>query len=166
MQDAKEVDKAWSVLRQTPNYDPLRVAEMCQWEEQAAQAPDGLGESDLTRLRELYLEMSPLDTHQYGDNYPAFQFRLGDFPLNLHSLGPRPIQGEIAADVAWFVEDRLRLFEEHQAELSALESRHSTRERAMKDAAFRELDDLRLCNRLDQLKCELRKPCTFLNCCA
>jgi hypothetical protein len=113
---------ALSTLSATPNYDPLCIAAMHEFQQRLLVVRPVLDEalvSGLVRLRELFLEMSPLQTHQYDERYAAVQFRLGDTPLNLHNFGPLPVKGEIAADVKAFVDDRIELFEAKQAELKA-----------------------------------------------
>lgn len=120
--DHKTSQEALKELAKTPNYDPICIGQMHDFQQRLLVARPVLAEELVTmlvRLRELWLEMSPLQTHQYDERYAAVQFRLGDVPLNLHNYGDRPLRGEIAADVAAYVEERAVLFEEAQGELRA-----------------------------------------------
>jgi hypothetical protein len=103
--------KDLSELRKFPNYDPFKMAEIVRFEELLngngtflcnSLQPLGIPEKDieqLIRLRELYLEMTPLQEYQYGESYTQFRFRIGKIPLNLHQLGEAPLAGEISEEV-------------------------------------------------------------------
>jgi hypothetical protein len=120
--DLKKSKEALADLAKCPNYDPLCLSAVHEFQQKLLVTRPVIDEglvNGLVRLRELFLEMSPMQSHRYRADGPEFQFRLGDTPLNLHTLGDRPIKGEIAADVKAFVEDRLELYEAKQNELKA-----------------------------------------------
>lgn len=103
-------------LKRIPNYNPILIASMQKFEETVSNLQEDI-KVTLIRLRELYLEMSPMSSYSYGDEYRTFHFRLGDSPLNLNNFGPCPLAGEIQEDVKDYLEERLQLYKEHNAEM-------------------------------------------------
>jgi hypothetical protein len=103
-------------LKRYPNYNPFYIAAMKQYEESLILC-DASTKSALISLRELYLEMTPLHEYKYGTNYNTFSFRIGNVPFNLEQFGPPIIQGEIQQAVESFINYRLELHDEYQAEI-------------------------------------------------
>jgi hypothetical protein len=107
-QDREDIEMTFALLARIPNFDPYCVAELVDF---AWAAPQASAEShrlvaDATALRELCLEMTPLETYTLGRK--TLRLRTGVVPLNLHTLGDRPNKGEIQAYVKSFVQQRIR----------------------------------------------------------
>lgn len=110
-------------LKAYPNYDPFYIAAMQKFED-TVRGLDNAAKIILIRLRELYFEMTPLQSHRYTVDAPFFRFRIGQVPFNLDSFGPMPIPGEIQADVMDYIKERIELEEARQKELKMIEEKN------------------------------------------
>ncbi|MDF2867880.1 MAG: ras-related protein Rab-37-like isoform [Gammaproteobacteria bacterium] len=104
-------------LVQHPNYNPINLADIERYSKKLQQAniPQNIYEM-LMRIRETYLEMTPIGEYSYG--YSTFQYRIGTVPFNLNNCGPMPESEEIQSDVRNMVDVRLDLYREYKAELA------------------------------------------------
>lgn len=107
-------------LKKVPNYNPILVASMKKFEDKIKNVSNISEAAKLTliRLRELYLEMSPMQSYNYGEGYRTFHFRIGNFPLNIQKYSDEPpIPGEIQSDVQSFIEERIEQENVHQKDI-------------------------------------------------
>jgi DNA segregation ATPase FtsK/SpoIIIE-like protein len=100
-------------LQSQANHDPSKLADLQVFQQKIESLPES-PRNYLIRLREAFLEMTPLNEYCYGPNYRSFQFRIGTVPFNLNQFGPIPIAGEIAEDVKVYVAERIEIELEHQ----------------------------------------------------
>lgn len=76
-----------------PNYNPLLLADISQFEERKFSREADAVRSDLVRLREMVLEMTPVGTYDYLNGNGQFTFRIGVVPCNLQNYGEAPLKG-------------------------------------------------------------------------
>ncbi len=123
------------------NYNPVLMAEMKRFRDAIVAVPElNSIKRELSCLREVYLEMTPLLRYSYGESYLAFRFRIGSVPLNLDQCGPTPVKGEIQADIVRLIEDRIEQAEKYQKILAEQECQRKAQENAAASATLREQD--------------------------
>jgi ankyrin repeat protein len=128
-------------LREINNYNPFYIAAMKMFEDYVGGVPALAPiKIELIRLREIYLEMTPLNTYSYGEQYFEFSFRIGNIPLNLDHYGPTPIKEEVQSDVMRIISDRVAQAEKYQKELEIKEKNRQDMEKAALNAQLREGD--------------------------
>lgn len=122
------------------NYNPLLLASIHRFENELSSSELGCIKAPLIRLREIYLEMTPLTSYSYGTNHQTFYCRIGNVPLNLDHSGPIPEKGEVQADVLRLINDRIEQAEKHQKDLQEKEHEHKLRAEIAAKATEREQD--------------------------
>ncbi len=128
-------------LEMLNNYNPVLMAAMQFFDNALTLVPELNGiRTELICLRELYLEMTPLSSYSYGDNYLTFHFRIGNIPLNLDQYGPMPIKGEIQSDIVRLIEDRIEQAEKNQQIFIEQQSQRKALEAIAANTALREQD--------------------------
>ena len=128
---------AMQLLEQHANYNPYNLADLKQLEVNLISQNIPTNKATfLLRLRELFLEMTPMDDYQYGRLYISFHYRLGVGPLR--GAGPIPLLGEIQEDIEEMVEKRIELFEEELEKLEKIQQEA----RIQLDKQQQELDKL------------------------
>ena len=99
-----------SLLYGHPNYNPMNIVELKKFGDCLVDAHmEEPYRSSLMALRELFLEMTPLNSaNSYADESRVYTYRIGSVPLNLDKVGNVPSRGEVSEEVLEYVTLRLK----------------------------------------------------------
>jgi GH18 family chitinase len=106
-----------------PNYNPVNVAYMVQYEKNLNDPKYAQVKNNLIRLREASLGMTPFGDYQYSEEYNRFHFRIGTYPFNLNNMGGDLLPGEVEAEIRRQISTDLDTFNSAQ-QSSSEEKQH------------------------------------------